>query len=328
MTTISHIRGMLLEEVLLYYLQMSGYKAVDPRSSDPAMRDSPTGLEVVGRGETHPIAAVADFVITPPFTRPQRLLIEAKSYADAAPVGMGVIRQAVGILRDVDENWLTVHQPAPPVRSYRYQYALFSSSTFSPEAQAYAFAQNIRLIPLGGMPQLRPLIRTIHNINHNHFKANNWNAITTPLAELRLIIRKLLQGRQDERLLRVLGPALAVKPLMRVVRAGLTGPNIILGTLAQHLTVPLILAADLSFDGLDSFEWHVRGQKNHWTLQPRDRESPLIAFDFPAHLFQLYARQGVFSGNSEIQAIVIQNEAPHILRLPLSPNWLNQIEKK
>jgi len=105
MPTVAQIHGMLLEEALLHLLRFSGYKPVTSHGADPTLRQGTAGLEVMGRGEHHQIDAIADFTIPQPFVNPARLLIEAK-FKDSA-VGIEIVRNAVGVLKDVSEYWVT-----------------------------------------------------------------------------------------------------------------------------------------------------------------------------------------------------------------------------
>lgn len=111
---------------------------------DPYLENAPNGICVLGRGERHQIDAIADYVFPPPFSNPLRLLCEAK-YSEGKSVGIDVIRNAVGVKKDVEEYF------RPGVQStyrYHYQYAVISSSGFTSNAQNYAYAQDIYLLDL------------------------------------------------------------------------------------------------------------------------------------------------------------------------------------
>src|SRR5688572_13189131 len=135
MASIHQIRGMLLEEAVLALLNTAGYRAVD-KANDSTLTDGKSGLEVRGRGCCHQVDAVADYLLSPPFSHQQRLLVEAKFQGDS--VGTPILRNALGVLKDVTEYWTgkdrTVRQP------FHYQYAICSASRFTPEAEAYAHA--------------------------------------------------------------------------------------------------------------------------------------------------------------------------------------------
>jgi hypothetical protein len=138
---------MLLEEAVLYLLRHSGYKAVHVAADDFSLVDGHSGLEVKGRGSKHQIDAIADYLIPQPFAHPQRLLVEAKHYNH--DIGLTVIRNAVGVLKDVNEFWVPSVKSTTPIKRYHYQYAVVSGTNFTSNSQKYAFAQDIYLIPLG-----------------------------------------------------------------------------------------------------------------------------------------------------------------------------------
>ena len=93
MPKIGQIRGMLLEEALLHLLRGSGYRTVEAVNNDETLKAGAAGLSVKGRGGNHQIDAIADFLVSQPFSHPQRLLVEAKCYSNK--VRLPVVRNAV-----------------------------------------------------------------------------------------------------------------------------------------------------------------------------------------------------------------------------------------
>ena len=79
MAKITHIRGLLLEEAILHLLRATGYSTVESRGTDPTLHAGTAGLEVKARGGQHQIDAIADFLISQPFSNPQRLMPSQKS---------------------------------------------------------------------------------------------------------------------------------------------------------------------------------------------------------------------------------------------------------
>src|SRR5579872_2089170 len=149
MAQINHVHGMLLEEAVLYLIRVAGYNTVtyDASHPDPTLyegknKNNPKSigiLHVRGRGEMHQIDAIADFFLNPPFSHPQRLLIEAKRYKDKDRVGLPVVRSVTGLLKDVSEAWVTTgllgtQQTVSRIRYY-YQAAVISTSGFTKEAE-------------------------------------------------------------------------------------------------------------------------------------------------------------------------------------------------
>lgn len=193
----AQIGGMLLEEAILRLLGGCGYKPVGSPIGDPTLKKGSAGIEVKGRGCDHQIDAIADFLIHQPFSNPQRLLVEAK--CTGGTVGVQVVRNAFGVLRDVSEFWVPGDNGGEEAdrsnrssRSrYHYQYAVFSSTQFSAPAQDYAFAQDIYLLPLRGNDFFRPVIRAIDDLAEE--KADR---LEEPLGDYRQRVRSWLD-RQD-----------------------------------------------------------------------------------------------------------------------------------
>ena len=164
MPSSAQVRGMLLEEALLYLLRNSGYITITEEGIDPTLHSGPAGLKVRGRGTDHQIDAIADFLVSPPFSYPQRLLVEAKCYTQNKRVGVDVIRNAVGVRKDIEEYWVPEprdHQISMKQR-YHYQYGIFSASGYTSDAIHYAFAHDINLLVLENSRFIRPIVNSIY----------------------------------------------------------------------------------------------------------------------------------------------------------------------
>jgi hypothetical protein len=103
---------------------------------------------VRGRGAIHQVDVLGEFALTPAFSLPIRLFLEAKYYR--TPCELNVVRNAHGVIHDVNENFIHM-SGSRPRRRYQYAYALFSASGFSRAAQDYALAQQISLVDLSGV---------------------------------------------------------------------------------------------------------------------------------------------------------------------------------
>lgn len=158
--TSAYLQGMLLEEGILYLLRSSGYTTVTEPDNVTTHRAFGGALQVRGRGGDHQIDAIADFTVTPPFTNPQRLIVEAKCYA-RKEIGLDVVRNGVGVLKDVSEFWAAPDEASVAKRRYHYQYAIFSASEFSLPAQRYAYAHDVHLLPLRRSAFMRPVIEAV-----------------------------------------------------------------------------------------------------------------------------------------------------------------------
>ncbi|MFD7444014.1 hypothetical protein [Streptomyces sp. NPDC059909] len=150
MATQAQLRGYLLEEALAWLLRRSGYELLTSVADDPVelSQQGKHTLFVQGRGARHQVDVLGQFAFTPAFSLPIRLFLEAK-FRDA-PCVLRDVRQAHGLLRDVNENF-AVGPSGRPRRRYQYSYALFSTSGFTKAAQEYALAHQISLVDLSGV---------------------------------------------------------------------------------------------------------------------------------------------------------------------------------
>ncbi|MEV7958322.1 restriction endonuclease [Streptomyces sp. NPDC088141] len=186
----SALRGYLLEEALAWLLRHSGYTLlVDDRQDRDELVGSGGTLRVRGRGAVHQVDVLGEFVFTPAFSLPVRLFLEAKHYQE--PCRLEVVRNAHGVLHDVNENFMN-HGGARPKRRYQYTYALFSANGFTKEAQQYALAHQISLVDLSGasFTWLRKAIKTTAA---DLYKAQEDHAVERfPVAWMRKELREAL----------------------------------------------------------------------------------------------------------------------------------------
>ena len=138
----------LLEEALAWVLQGSGYRLLVHKSQDPdELEDGRNGLCVKGRGAEHQADVLGEFAVTPAFSLPIRLFLEAKFRRQACT--LPVVRNAHEVIHDINENFGPTSTRSARKR-YRYEYALFSTSGFTKEAQNFATAQLISTVNLSG----------------------------------------------------------------------------------------------------------------------------------------------------------------------------------
>ena len=144
------MRGYVLEELLAYLIRNTGYRLLVDSSQDPVeLEDRANGLVVRGRGGLHQVDVLGELAWIPAFTFPLRLVVEAKARGHRC--GIDVVRNAVGVLTDVNQNYSTAVPGRRGLqRRYSYQYAVFSTSGFTGPAAEYAFAHHISLIDLSG----------------------------------------------------------------------------------------------------------------------------------------------------------------------------------
>lgn len=201
MMHVSAVRGLILEEAVLRLLKIVGYRIV--RAGEEGTRSGHSGLEVLGRGEWHQIDALAAFDRTPAFMYPLRLMVEAKCYSPTYPIGIAVVRNSVGVLKDISENYFT-YQPLAPGEStvqaprFNYYSAIFSASGYTTGAQKYAIAHQIFLIQYKRIGVLIPVIDAIRSFTADLLRVDSGNGDDGSIgARLRNDIRQLLESNGD-----------------------------------------------------------------------------------------------------------------------------------
>jgi hypothetical protein len=119
------------------------------KDQDPEALGLERGALVVhGRGADHQVDVLGKFVLTPAFSLPIRMFLEAKHHS--TPCRLEVVRNAHGVIDEVNENF--VHPAGSrPRRRYQYVYALFSASGFTRPAQDFGLAQQISLVDLSSV---------------------------------------------------------------------------------------------------------------------------------------------------------------------------------
>ena len=282
----AQLRGVLLEEAVIYLLYASGYEPVLTPGSDPTLSMSASGMEVQGRGEKHQIDAIADFVLSPPFGNPQRLLVEAKFLSKR--VGIPIVRNAVGISKDVSEYWVgTPKAPGSGIKKrYHYLYSIFSASDFTRPAQNYAFAHDIHLLPIRNSSYLLTVINAIEAVGVREIRA------LPALLTVRQYVRNQLFNAP------INGPADEVPEEMRrrldefveEVSELRYGFVTMFGNL---MPVFLIARRGLQFQNLANQVFvRIRWIDGSWFIED-DGGEELFSFDLPDDLYRMYASRGI-----------------------------------
>jgi hypothetical protein len=287
------VRGVLLEEAVLMLLRTAGYRTVTNAGTDPTLGTSSAGLTVRGRGTSHQIDAIADLRIGQPFSNPQRLLVEAKCYADDRPISLPVVRGTVGVLKDVSEYWAARAPDRPAVGRYHYQAAIFSSSDFTSDAQNYAFAQDIYLLPLSRSSYFAPVIEAINSVTAE-LPTRGGQVTGIVLFDVRREARRRLQSEVVE-----FGQVGQYPWLSEFVLATRSVGKSLIATLGHAFPVFLTPRQGLDLERLstsEDIEIHFTDQRvgNGWTIT-RPGGEPIFTFDLPKQLFDLYADEGVLS---------------------------------
>jgi hypothetical protein len=327
---------MLLEEALLHLLRGSGYRTVEGVNDDETLQVGVAGLLIKGRGGNHQIDAIADFLVSQPFSNPQRLLVEAKYYSKK--VKLQVVRNAVGVLTDVSQYWAPSLANVPAKRRYHYQYALFSASGYTKDAERYAFAHDIYLIPLANSTFLSPVLDAIRGVSEPDFGAGTDENIDFRMSSLRQAIRRRLKngdygeldGLSDHHLLR--------ERFDRFVMACHQINYGIIATLRGGFPVFLVPSPEVDVDSLSSpLDVRIFWDPAGWYLHHTDGRQ-LFSFDLPPALFLLYSEGGVLSKRraldlkgeimSEFQAIWTRGGEVRVITFHLDEEWLDYVRER
>lgn len=143
------LKGYILEEIIAYLIRNTGYNLlVDPIQDERELARKGNGLVVKGRGAVHQADVLGQLVWIPAFTFPLRLFVEAK--CRKMKTGIPEVRNAVGVLDDINQNYSPVREGKPLMQRFSYRYALFSTSGFTSTASDMALAHQISLIDLSG----------------------------------------------------------------------------------------------------------------------------------------------------------------------------------
>jgi hypothetical protein len=143
------LAGHVLEDILTALLQDNGYRPLVREGQDPdALDRAGNSLVVKGRGASHQADALGELLFAIPFSLPVRLFMEAKCKSETT--GIADVRNAMGVLSDVNERYSAEAKYQLPLRRHHYRYTLFSTSGFAPNAQQFALAHQISLVDLRG----------------------------------------------------------------------------------------------------------------------------------------------------------------------------------
>ncbi|MGN6555190.1 MAG: hypothetical protein ACTHLW_15900 [Verrucomicrobiota bacterium] len=328
---------MLLEEAVLHLLQRSGYRTVDAPGTDPTLCNVGAGLAVRGRGSEHQIDAIADFVVHQPFSNPQRLLVESKCYGSNYRVGIEVVRNAIGVLKDTSEFWVVGPGPIAGRRRYHYQYAIFSASPFSSGAQRYAFAQDVHLFPLDRSRYFQPILEAIRRIVPVALVfPRPMTGGPRQFSEFRAFVREFLRSGQPRQRPAGYFQQIDVRPFINACHQLNYALVAVLGGRFPVLLTPSQVARERRLQE----QMHVRIYWNEegWYLRSEGSQENLFSFDLPDELFELYAEEGFLNPQraldlkeqmmSTFQAIETSDGHSRIINFVLDREWIAAIRRR
>lgn len=292
------IKGAILEELVLHLLKLVGYLPL--KVDDEGTRGGHSGLEVEGRGEWHQIDAAALLDHSPAFMYPLRLLVEAKCYAEHRRIGIDIVRNAVGVLKDISENYFNLKTSSADgsaidlkAQRYNYQSAIFSTSGYTRGATQYAIAHQIFLIQYERVALLRPVVEGLLDLAEDHFDSILRSAKEVG-QKARMYVRALLAGEPlpehpfSQMGLDHLGFSI-IEPLQ-----GIKGSyfGMLQGKWPMHLLAPKPLPAQL-FANTDVLKCRVYGREStSWSFAPVNLEQNdenwfRLEFDLPQEIAEL-----------------------------------------
>lgn len=202
MASAAQVRGLILEEFVLKLLVNAGYRILNEEEGDE-IRNGHNGLELQGRGEWHQIDALVGYDHTPAFIYPIRLIVEAKAYLPSSytngHVSLQVIRNAVGVLKDVNENYFShsIDSSEFKYKRFNYAYAIFSLNGFTRNAQRYAIAHQIFLIQYYHNRLFDAVRHTLFQINDKNLYLFFPGLRDISLNDFRLYLRKRFDTVSD-----------------------------------------------------------------------------------------------------------------------------------
>lgn len=333
------LTGMLLEEAVLYLLEASGYTPVTEILSDPTLRQGRNGLEVQGRGGKHQIDAIADFAIQQPFMHPLRLLVEAKFQQD--PVGIEVMRNAVGVLQDVDKYWdYERHQEIES--RYSYQYAVLSASGYNGNAKTYALVHGIYLIPLDGLPFMQPILEELRNFPRPRVKifVDGQRFRQTPrlfrIPALRRSVRADIRNGDIANTSQVVRGSL-LEHLDGFCNACRQLDRPLLGIIARRFPVFLVPEAGINLEEIRDCDIEIHWYDTTWYMQLPNRQR--FFFSLPTTILEQYLAEGNVLSElraldlkadylSKVQVMVKQGNNVRIVTWSLNIWWLESVRTR
>jgi len=325
---------MLLEEAILHLLRKGGYRTVQNVASDTTLALSGAGICVKGRGGKHQIDAIADFLIYQPFSNPHRLLAEAKFYN--RDVTILEIRNAVGVLKDVTEYWVPSEDGNLSHR-FHYQYVLFSASPFSADAQRYAFAHDIYLVPVRESQFFRPIIEAIRQSVRGYYPNQEVSIPDASLSHMRQRVRSNLLDETITDEQSQPGNRRRVD-LTRFFNACREVNFALLGVLGGKFPILLAPAPGMRHRDIpEYFRVRISWDDAGWYLRDENDEF-LFSFDLPTKLLELYEEEGNLSRERALamkaefmaffQAIHTDGNRARVINFELDNDWFQRLQKR
>lgn len=293
MPSYNSLKGYLLEEILAYLIQNTGFRLlVDDSQDKRELAKRGNGLVVQGRGGVHQVDVLGQLAWIPAFTYPIRLFVEAKCRKDST--GLPVIRNAVGVVSDINQNYSPIREGSNRlIKRYSYHYAIFSTSGFSVHAVDYAMAHQISLIDLSG-PDFSDLRRLVDYLADSIANEDTGQGFVKALRfhvrqelgtwpeeiPISLKVRSSLGISEDT--LAILDNALlrGIRDIGELFVGMSSGPFLL--TFKSQNPQAFLKFADRFPSHRVIITWPNDDDKRQWTVQPaREREAYSLSFGLP-----------------------------------------------
>jgi hypothetical protein len=142
----NQVKGALFEVIVRRLLEKAKYDPITPDNKSVRKTDR----KVRGRGCWHDIDAFGELSYPIPYVYPIRLLAEAKCYEGRHQVGLPMVQNFMGAVKDISENYFIrdkiSRQDLLIYNRYTDCGAIFSARDFTIDAQRFALAHGITLV--------------------------------------------------------------------------------------------------------------------------------------------------------------------------------------
>jgi hypothetical protein len=263
--------------------------------------------------------------------------VEAKCFAPSKKIDLEIVRGVVGVLKDVGEYW----NPAGGMiqkQRYHYQYALFSATGYTEEAQKYAFAHDIYLIPLAESLFFAPVIEAIRSVKPSEAQLRANSNLNVDMKSLRRVVRRSLQEAPVHLRAELEGFQRTLSGMNQFFAALRRLHFALLAVLGAGFPVFLVPGPEVFVEGIRE-EYLVRISRDTedrtWYLRDRTSGRVLFSFDLPRELLREYADQGMLTAQaalnlkedtmSNFQALLVENDRFRLIRFRLDQDWLAEV---
>jgi hypothetical protein len=328
----NQIVGAVLEEAILAVIGIAGFVPVENLDSDSCINPHKPPVTIRGRGTDHQIDVVADPVVGYAFSHPARLLIEAKAYAENRRVGLDVVRNAVGTLKDVSEFWRPPDAGLVGAKRYHYRYAIFATTTFTKGAQEYAFAQDVYLLPLRRSAFFRPVVQAIDELRRFYGRLPGLRDGDGGFAldEYRLRVRETFREQvvPDD-----------LEELEDIVRAVRSIKHGLIAVAGRQFPLFLVPKTPEVLDQLRDVEKvEIYWDEDSWYLKSPESADCFFSFDLPDELFNLYVpglrlepSQAIRLKAEQLavmQALIFKESKVRIVQFKLDSDWIEKLQSR